>query len=315
MMHLTIIIPHYNSVESLEKLLNSIPTSEGIEIIVIDDKSTQGLDKWNELLIDFRNGQTIFMRNETNKKGAGVCRNIGLEKARGEWILFADSDDYFVSSFYEKIKPFLNSDYDVIFFRPDSIDIETGKSSDRHLFYENLVVNYLYNPDIKTEAPLRYFYSVPWSKLIKRSFLQSNRINFDEVMASNDVMFSTKVGYYMNHFYVSNDVIYCVTKSNDSLTAKKSEKMFNTRLGVFINHCRFLQDNLTKKELEVLNINGRMMIILAWKYNLGIHKAFSVYRQLRNNHIKVFEWRLMNPILIFLRSYSFIQAFVKKSLN
>ena len=93
---LSIIIPHYNTSDLLEKLLSTIPKDKNIEVIVIDDKSQ---DKHIEDIEDLKTEEKyidfLFLKNQTLKKGAGTCRNIGLDHAQGEWVLFADADDYF----------------------------------------------------------------------------------------------------------------------------------------------------------------------------------------------------------------------------
>src|SRR5699024_8659705 len=156
--------------------------------------------------------------NNSIKKGAGVCRNIGLNNSSGEWVLFADADDYFVGDFYGKVSKYFSSNYDVVFFRPTSIELDTDEESDRHTIYENLLLNFSNMNNVENETRLRYQFYVPWSKLIKKSVLIKNDILFDEVIASNDVMFSTQLGYYMNEFEISQDVIYCVTRGTNTLT-------------------------------------------------------------------------------------------------
>src|SRR5699024_8730524 len=142
MIELSIIIPHYNSVTTLIKLLNSIPVKKNIEVIVIDDRSNNDLEKLEELYSCESFKHVKFLENNSIKKGAGVCRNIGLNNSSGEWVLFADADDYFVGDFYGKVSKYFSSNYDVVFFRPTSIELDTDEESDRHTIYENLLLNF-----------------------------------------------------------------------------------------------------------------------------------------------------------------------------
>lgn len=96
MYKISIIIPHYNSTLSLKYLLSTIPDKPEIQVIVVDDRSTLDNERYDKLIKTVRRENILFLRNTSENKGAGVCRNIGLNYAKGEWILFSDSDDYFI---------------------------------------------------------------------------------------------------------------------------------------------------------------------------------------------------------------------------
>ena len=100
MIRLSIIIPHYNSADLLDKLLSTIPNVQEVQVIVVDDFSTQGLDELEECKQRYINTNVEFYTNEC-KKSAGGARNTGLSYAKGQWLLFADADDYFLQDFYE----------------------------------------------------------------------------------------------------------------------------------------------------------------------------------------------------------------------
>lgn len=295
MKQLSIIIPHFNSPDSLKVLLDSIPKNEEVEVIVIDDKSDKYLELYNQIKMKNEYINVQFYENNELKKGAGVCRNIGIKKATGRWILFADADDYFLIDFYDKIKKYFSRVEDVIYFIPTSIEIDTGKISDRHINYKNLINNYKDNKELSSELFLRYKFTVPWSKLICRKFIIDNHIKFDTTMAANDVMFSTKVAYYMQNFDISEEEIYCVTKNRGSLTTNISEKVFNDRLNVSIEYYKFLKEKLTDKEFNILNLRGREHLVNAFKYKLGMKKVFWTYRVLIKNKIRIMDMQLLNP--------------------
>ena len=102
----------------------SIPQNKKIQVIIIDDQS----DLHHLKKIDLLQVKYTFEYYQNKKvKSAGSCRNIGLKKAKGDWLLFADSDDYFIEGFYNVISKYFDSKNDVVFFKPTSIDINTGK--------------------------------------------------------------------------------------------------------------------------------------------------------------------------------------------
>src|SRR5699024_11177414 len=292
MVDLSIIILHYNSISTLTKLLNSIPV---IEIIVIDDRSTKDLDRLRYIYSSKKFKHVTFLENRNPNKGAGVCRNIGLDHSSGNWILFADADDFFVENFYKNISKYFNSNYDVVFFKPTSIELDTLNKSDRHIRYETLLLNYSNINNIENETRLRYQYYVPWSKLINKSILIKNDILFDEVIASNDVMFSTKLGYFMNEFEISHDVIYCVTRGTGTLTTNTNMDVFESRIDTHIRYCEFLKQNLEKKEYKILRPNGLGILFNAFKLKLGFNKIISILFQLKKSKVAIFDIKILNP--------------------
>lgn len=299
MINLTIIIPHFNTPSSLERLLNSIPILSDIQVLVIDDNSTKGISEYEALVT--RHTHVSFFENHIDVKGAGSCRNIGLKHAVGRWVLFADADDFFVCGFYETIKRYLFSDQDIVFFPPTSLDTLSGKLSYRHIKYEENMKNYILKKDSKNELFLRYAIEVPWSKLINRNFIKKYRINFDEVIAANDVMFSTKAGHYMKNFDVSSKIIYCVTENKGSLTKHASEEIFNDRLYVFVNFYKFLKTNLSQEDFEILDITGTSLIINAIKFKFNPSYIINVFLTLRKNKIKLLNKKYFNPVLLVKR--------------
>lgn len=105
-MKLSVIVPVYNMAagDKLTWCLNSLvnQTISDYEIIAVDDCST---DNSLEILRDYEkkySDKFHVIPSPVNKKQGGA-KNLGLEKAKGEWIGFIDSDDWVVPDFYEKL--------------------------------------------------------------------------------------------------------------------------------------------------------------------------------------------------------------------
>ncbi|MFH5835234.1 glycosyltransferase family 2 protein [Proteiniclasticum sp. C24MP] len=296
MIKLSIIIPHYNSPKMLKKLLSTIPKISEIQIVVVDDLSDKNINAY--LQVKETNKGVVFLENTTGIKGAGACRNIGLDVAQGDWVLFADSDDYFLNGFYGKLSKYFDTDNDVVFFVPTSYDLVSNKISDRHSKYEKLILDYLNNGDEDSEAKLRYEFLVPWTKLINNEFIRSNHLCFDEVLASNDVMFSTKVGHKLKKFAASDEKIYCVTRSKGTLTRNISEIVFDSRLFVHIEYCKFVKSNLKKTKWKNFRLDGRTYIIAAIKQKYGFKKVIWTFYTLKKNRIKIMDAKFLNPVTL-----------------
>ena len=187
--HYSIIIPHKNTPRLLERCLCSIPTWDEIQIIIIDDNSNSESVDFSHFPGNGRKNTEVLFTKEG--KGAGYARNIGLSHARGKWIIFADADDFFTANCFTILNEYMDSPHKVIYFNVRFVmSDDPSQESRRGTYYTNF-----FN-DVNPENKLRYQSQVPWGKMIRRSFLSTFHIQFDETRIANDVYFSCLVGIY-----------------------------------------------------------------------------------------------------------------------
>ncbi len=284
MIRLSIIIPHYNSVEFLAKLLYSIPEREEIQVLVVDDNSTEGKREFDRLTGERSNVSAY--RNLSGKNSAGICRNIALDHAKGEWLLFADADDYFLDGFYEVVSEYLDSEFDIVYFSPTSLDLRNGQVSNRHESFAGLVRDYREKRDKVSECRLRYYQEGPVSKMIRRRLVTQGQIRFDNTRVANDVMFSIKCACAAGKIEADDREIYCITKTGGSLTMDQREENFYTRLSVFVEKYRFLRERLSGEEWKMTDLLGEHYIKLAKAYGLGRRGIWKVYLTFLKNRIR-----------------------------
>lgn len=95
-MKLTTVIPLYNAKETIIETIDSVINQtykESIEIIVVNDGSTDGCEKLVEKLISKNISNRIIKLINKFNGGVSTARNRGIKEARGEYIAFLDSDD------------------------------------------------------------------------------------------------------------------------------------------------------------------------------------------------------------------------------
>ena len=295
---LSIIIPHYNVPELLDRLIESVPARDDIQIIIVDDNSTKKQAEL-EAVIEKHSGRVLeFYRNETGKNSAGTCRNIGLKHAEGKWIVFADSDDYFVDGWFDIVSEYVASEYEIVFFNPTSIVLDTGMLGTRHKMYSDKVEAYMEEPNHKNEILLRYAFPVPWSKLYRRSFIEKYEIRFEAVRYSNDERFALDCGHKLTKFACSGETIYCVTTHSGSLTTTPSKENYDTRQRVYIRKYGFLFNNMSEEDIHTLDLDYLPLYML---YNTvasgyGIKLALEYKRMLRKLGVPLVNWKYVNPL-------------------
>ena len=231
--HYSIIIPHKNIPALLQRCLDSIPSREDIQIIVVDDNSSSTEVNFTKFPGNNRKEVEIIYTKEG--RGAGYARNCGLSVAKGQWLLFADADDFFIPGFLEILDEYVDTDYDMITFRAESVDSDTliPVSSRQNNSLE-------ISENIDSER-LKYRNDVPWAKMISHRLVQEHHLRFDETPAGNDAMFSGYIDYYAQRVIASSKVIYCATVRNGSLQYSAVLVNLLARVDVACGYNRFLR--------------------------------------------------------------------------
>jgi len=214
-MNYSIIIPHKNIPHLLQRCLDSIPRRKDVQIIVVDDSSDSGkVDFTNFPGLNDPYVEVVFAKNDDDRKGAGYARNLGLERATGKWLIFADADDYFMPCFNKTLDKYINDESDIIYFYVTSIDIDTLQLSNRHL----LTVHFMDQIQKTNNWDLACTLLTPWGKFIKRNIVTNNNIFYSEVLMGDDILWGVKVMNVAASKKISKEIIYCITSREGSLS-------------------------------------------------------------------------------------------------
>lgn len=239
--HYSIIIPHYNIPDLLERLLNSIPDRGDIQVIVVDDcSSEENQKKLEELKYKFT--KVEFYSTGTNG-GGGKARNVGLSHAIGEYIIFADADDFFTPIFNNILDDYSENDrYDIIFFNAQSVDSVSYEPQKRannlNSFFEVANKN-----REKGEMIFRYIFGEPWCKIISRKILEKNSISFEELPIHNDTLFTYMIGFHAKEVKIDDRIGYCITERVGSVSKQISDENLIIRARVFAHKRQFLKSH------------------------------------------------------------------------
>lgn len=132
---ISVVIPAYNSSETIIQCLDSIKSQTAIElireVIVVNDGS---YDNTLDLLYMYKKNNINFPLSIINKKNEGVsiARNTGVYASKSEWIAFLDSDDFWKCSKVEKQVKIINKYPNINFLGTNRNDefVKVGKTID-----------------------------------------------------------------------------------------------------------------------------------------------------------------------------------------
>lgn len=206
---ISVIIPAYNVERFVEDSINSVLSQsyKKLEIIIIDDGST---DRTGDICDEFAKNNSQISVIHTKNQGQGAARNIGLNVAKGQYIAFLDSDDYYesdaLSSLLESVK---RNDADMVVGRGIKVT-EQGKICTEDL--ETVSHRFSNSEKIITEEDFwkRYsdnlYYILVTTKLFKAELLSS--IRFPEGHINEDVEFSKLTAIQANRIVSIDKHIY-----------------------------------------------------------------------------------------------------------
>lgn len=238
-MKFSIIIPTYNNSEYLIDCLNSIIlqdyNSDEFEIIVVDDASTEDISDtcnsiYNDVLTKFNitNPPSLkIIRHNLNKRQGGA-RNTGLQNAKGEYVIFLDSDDYWNgTNVLSALEPLVkDSKYDVIRSvtwnnAPYDQPLNFAPVNYNGVIQELTGKGYI--------GSTKFFYDI-WTSVYKRSLLIANKISFRENVVYEDSDWTLKVFWETANVALINFPFYTHRLNPESTAMKPRIQSFKDNI-------------------------------------------------------------------------------------
>lgn len=192
---ISVIIPVYNVEQYLRQCLDSIinQTYRNLEIIVVDDGSP---DNCGAICDEYAEKDARVIAIHKQNGGVNTARNMGIQRASGEWLAFVDSDDWCESDYYEKmIDAAKGREADVFYaggyyvdYPRKSVAVQTFEVpfqfSDRRSI--DSLQRIILLPDGRGGAA----YGYPFDKLYRASFMKQHHLLFDVSIKAWDDMWS-----------------------------------------------------------------------------------------------------------------------------
>lgn len=247
MLLFTIIVPVYNSEKTIRNCINSIFTQlpKDSEIVVINDGSTDGT---LGILHEYTKMDSRIKVYSYENAGVSMARQRGINHAKGEYIIFVDSDDTiypnFLSTLSETINKFPKAD--LIRYQSYLAQDKPNKNHERYNFLESLEVPMSGIDALRLWSRPGKKYAVYWLFAFHRS-LFSNFSFPTNLRCYEDVSLIPILVAKANHVITIDYVGYNYTYNNSSsLTHTKDEETERARAYDFFEACRFAVEHFSK---------------------------------------------------------------------
>ena len=190
---ISIVIPVYNEEKYLSRCLNTVlsQTFSSFELIIVNDGST---DKTGEILSEYSlRDSRIFVIN-SDHKGAGEARNIGLANAKGEFICILDSDDEYDPRMLMTLYTQAAADnLDIMVCRSERMsgdDVESREKMPWTISEAYLPHHRVFSAGDCADYIFQIFNGWTWDKLFSAEFIRKSGLKFQNTAFSNDAMFT-----------------------------------------------------------------------------------------------------------------------------
>lgn len=287
-MKYSIIVPVYNVEKYLKNCLDSIlsQTYKNFEVIIVNDGSP---DNSQKIIDDYKKRDKRIKAYKKENGGLSSARNFGIKKAKGEFLLFVDSDDDINKELLEKINEVATHDTDIIRFQVDKVNGKEHKVDKVETF--NMITgeeafNKLLTSDLFVTA---------WSSAYNANYFRVNKYEYPEGKIHEDFGLTplvyikarkvTCIDYVGYNYYVrensimtsiddkklikrNNDMLYHYDFLNKQIDKAKSvsdnsKKIFKSFIAnALINRCSILNGEILDNylsELQKRNVSDNML--------------------------------------------------------
>ena len=304
MIKFSILIPFWDlGYKDIEKMLNSIPNRNDVEVLLLDNASNQQLFRKED--VQFSDLQFSINRI-TERATVGKCRNILIEQAQGEWIILADADDqYFTEQLQLVLDSPLIEDYDIVYWGSQTLFTDGKIFNDSYGFRGSEI-----QPLTDKSFLMQHRYEA-WRKMVRRELLiQNPDIRFEDRSFYEDILYSIKLLNTTKKIGVSPRLVYQYVKNDTSLLTRRFEKsiLVDAMRSVFTamdiireNHYSLLGQEISKgcliKMKQTSSIQFFKYLFVEW-HRYG-WKLF--YRDLVGAGFETYETNFFIALTNFLR--------------
>lgn len=234
----SIIIPVYNVEKYIKKCLDSVfaQTEKDYEVIVVNDGT-----KDNSM--DIVKNYDVKIVNQKNQ-GLSEARNTGLKNAKGEYILFLDSDDYIEKDLLKELNKSIKNKPDLVRFQIREV-FDTYKKDYNELSFTNKS-----GPEAFSIICNYHFVENAWAYLYKKSYLEENNFTFKKGTIHEDFGLVPLVIMKASNVNSISYIGYNYVQREGSIMSQKNYEKTKKKVDDFYNHYLFLIKEIDKTELD-----------------------------------------------------------------
>jgi len=264
----SIIIPVYNVELYLEECLNSLinQTFNDFEVICINDGST---DRSGDILKKYSEKDNRFKIINQENKGQSAARNTGLIEAKGEYVVFIDSDDWVENNLLESIYKIIEfKKYELIGI--NNLRVKEGVKANHEFNHlkngEYTGIEYLE----RYISSKKYAPAAVWLFVFKNELFKNHALKFIDGYIHEDELFIPQALFYAKNVYISNLFLYNYRIREGATTNKSNIRKINDKFSISRLLIQFFKHHNYSSKLIYTNIKN--LYLSAIRESIAIHE-------------------------------------------
>lgn len=286
-LQITVVATFYNCAPYIHRCVDHIlkQTYPIAQIILVDDGSNDDSD---QIFCEIEKNGFIQLLH-SGHQGVSVARNMGIEAAQGDYIMFVDGDDYISPTIIEELVKHLGN-ADMIcctcqcFHEENTMQVRSHfydgdrtfvTAQEKEVFYSQLMDGAY----MQVGTPYTAI-GVPWGKLYRRDFLNTYRIRFyPELKRMQDNIFNMEAAFYANEIRYIDKPLYCYRLNN---IVQYNVKPYSPEIYLAVlSHRQRIMESCIKtysKELEELYYQEKLNLLWVSIKYIAMSVSFPVFR-------------------------------------
>ena len=221
-MKYSVIIPVYNAEKTLRRCLDSLAVQifSLAEFLLIDDGSN---DNSAAICREYAARDSRFRLISKENGGVSTARNRGLDQARGDFILFVDSDDYVSPDYLSRLEELDGAgQYDYLLFSYHRFNADRVSAC---LLPEYASCREQEYAPVLARAYHTKHINAPWNKRYRRSILQEHGLRFHtDLPIAEDTLFNLNYLLHIRSYRTCGATLYHVSLENENSLSRKPLK-------------------------------------------------------------------------------------------
>lgn len=267
----SVIIPVYNAEKTLRRCLDSLLCQKAdAQIILVNDGSRDGSEA---ICREYACAHSRVHVLSRPNGGVSSARNAGLDMARGQYVLFVDSDDYVAPDYFARLDALgQGARYDLILFSSSRTD---GHTQTPRILADETALHGDAAAQILSRAHWRKTINQPWNKRYRLELIRSLGLRFHEsISIGEDKLFNLEYALACESCRVSSAMLYYVSIADQNSLSRKPRSDLQEQFA--------LLDEGIRRLLQRPDIPQRRRDLFQAAENLMLHR--SVYASAKRMH-------------------------------